>query len=63
MMWFDRQNPAVVYGDKRSETVTVTDRSHGREDGTRTLRIEPDVLMDFRDIPYLAGGEVRETLR
>lgn len=52
MMWFDRQHPAVVYGDQRSETVTVTDRSHGREYGTRTLRIEPDVLMDFRDIPY-----------
>lgn len=52
MMWFDRQNPAVVYGDKRSETITVTDRSHGRVDGTRTLRIEPDVLMDFREIPY-----------
>jgi SAM-dependent methyltransferase len=52
MMWFDRQHPAVVYGDKRSETVTVTDRSHGRENGTRTLHIEPDVMMDFRDIPY-----------
>lgn len=52
MMWFDRQNPDVVYGDRRSETITVTDRSHGREDGTRTLQIEPDVLMDFRALPY-----------
>jgi SAM-dependent methyltransferase len=52
MMWFDRHNPAVVYGDRRSETITVTDRSHGREDGTRTLQIKPDVLMDFRAIPY-----------
>lgn len=52
MMWFDRQNPHVVFGDRRSETVTVTDRSHGRTDGTRTLRIEPDVQFDFRALPY-----------
>ncbi len=29
----------------------MTDRSH-RADGTRTLRIEPDALMDFRALPY-----------
>jgi 23S rRNA G2069 N7-methylase RlmK/C1962 C5-methylase RlmI len=52
MMWFDRENQNVVYGDKRRETITVTDRSHGKQDGTRTLEINPDVLMDFRDIPY-----------
>lgn len=56
MMWFDRSNPAVIFGDLRSETVTVTDRSHGRADGTRTLMIEPDVLMDFRDLPYPDGA-------
>lgn len=52
MMWFDRGHPDVVFGDKRRETLTVTDRSHGREDGTRTLCIEPDALMDFRALPY-----------
>ena len=52
MMWFDRNHPDVVYGDKRSETLTVTDRSHGRENGTRTLHIEPNIMMDFRAIPY-----------
>jgi 23S rRNA G2069 N7-methylase RlmK/C1962 C5-methylase RlmI len=52
MMWFDRGNPDVVFGDKRSETLTVTDRSHGKSDGTRTLHVTPDVLMDFRAIPY-----------
>lgn len=52
MMWFDRQHPDVVFGDQRSETITVTDRSNGREDGTRTLRIEPDTLLDFRALPY-----------
>lgn len=52
MMWFDRAHPDAIFGDCRRETLTVTDRSHGRQDGTRTLRIEPDVLMDFRNIPY-----------
>jgi len=52
MMWFDREHPNVIFGDQRSETLTVTDRSHGKQDGTRTLRIEPDVLMDFRNIPW-----------
>ena len=56
MMWFDRQNPAVIFGDQRSETVTVTDRSHGQENGTRTLLIDPDILMDFRNIPYPDGS-------
>lgn len=52
MMWFDRTHPDVVFGDIRREVITVTDRSHGRTDGTRTLRIEPDTLMDFRALPY-----------
>ena len=51
MMWFDKEDPRTVFGDRRRETITVTDRSH-REDGTRTLRIEPDVLLDFRYLPY-----------
>lgn len=51
-MWFDRRHPDVVFGDQRSETITVTDRSHGNASGTRTLCIEPDVLMDFRALPY-----------
>lgn len=54
MMWFDRQHPEVIFGDRRRETLTVTDRSH-REDGQRILRIEPDVLLDFRDLPYPDG--------
>lgn len=55
MMWFNRQHPDVVFGDQRREVITVTDRSHGRADGTRTLRIEPDVLLDFRALPYPDG--------
>jgi len=52
MMWFNRGHEAVCFGDKRHETLTLIDRSHGKQDGTRTLCIEPDALMDFRDIPY-----------
>lgn len=50
-MWFDKADPRAVFGDIRSETLTVADRSH-RHDGTRTLRIEPDALMDFRALPF-----------
>lgn len=52
MMWLDRRNPEVVFGDIRAETLTVTDRSHGRADGTRQLVIEPDVRLDFRRLPF-----------
>ena len=52
MMWFDRGHEGVIFGYRRRETLVVTDRSHGRVDGTRTLRIDPDVLLDFRALPY-----------
>lgn len=52
MMWLDKHDPRAVFGDQRREVVTVTDRSHDREHGTRTLRIEPDALMDFRALPF-----------
>lgn len=51
MMWFDKADPHVVFGDQRSETVEVKDTSH-RPDGTRTIRIEPDTVMDFRSLPF-----------
>lgn len=52
MMWFDHACPGVVFGDNRRETLVVTDRSHGNFNGTRTLCIEPDVLLDFCALPY-----------
>ena len=54
MMWFDKADPRAVFGDRRSETITVTDRTH-REDGTRVLQIEPDTMMDFRALPFADG--------
>lgn len=55
-MWFDRGHPDVIFCDQRSESITVTDRSHGRENGQRTLRIAPDVLVDFRDLPFASDS-------
>lgn len=55
MMWFDRGHPDALFCDQRSETLTVTDRSHGRADGTRTLHINPDVVLDFRQLPFPDG--------
>lgn len=55
MMWFDKLNPDVVFGDCRSETITVSDCSHGNAGGTRTLHIEPDTLLDFTALPYEDG--------
>jgi SAM-dependent methyltransferase len=50
--YFDRRDPRVVFGDIRSERLTVTDRTRGNTDGTRTLVIEPEVRLDFRALPY-----------
>lgn len=47
MMWFDKQNQGVVFGDRRREEHTLCDG--------RTLRIDPDVLLDFTDLPYEDG--------
>lgn len=52
MMWFDKQNPNAVFGDIRKETITVKDTSNGKKDGTRSIVINPDIEMDFRDIPF-----------
>ena len=52
MMWANKQNENVVFGDIRREIITVTDRSHGKKDGTRTVIIDPDTLLDFRSLPF-----------
>lgn len=54
-MWFDKENPDVVFGDIRHETLSVVDRSHGKPDGRRILRVAPDAVIDFRDLPYASG--------
>ena len=51
MMWFNKINPHVIFGDLRNEEITVPDASH-KKDGTRLIKITPDVQFDFRNLPY-----------
>ncbi|MNL07832.1 hypothetical protein D3C87_1285250 [compost metagenome] len=44
MFWFDKENPNVVFQDIREE-------SHILCDG-RPLEVSPDVVADFRNMPY-----------
>ena len=44
MFWFDKNNPAVVFMDNRELEDTLCDG--------RKLVVKPDVLADFRAIPY-----------
>jgi SAM-dependent methyltransferase len=47
MFWFDRKNTDVIYGDNRTEEHVLCDG--------RTLRIEPDVKLDFTELPFENG--------
>lgn len=44
MFWFNRQNPDAIYMDIRRENYILCDN--------RKLEITPDVLADFRDMPF-----------
>ncbi len=44
MCWFDKQNPEAVFMDIRSERHTLCDG--------RTLEVAPDVVADFRNMPF-----------
>lgn len=44
MFWFDKQNPNTIYMDNRILHDTLSDG--------RRLDIEPDVVGDFRDMPF-----------
>lgn len=43
MMWFDKEDQRALFGD-------IRDDEHQRCD-SRILKVEPDVLMDFRSQP------------
>ena len=44
MFWFDKNNPDVIFADKRNEKHILCDG--------RSLEINPDIQMDFTDIPF-----------
>jgi SAM-dependent methyltransferase len=50
MFWFDREDDRATFGDIREEAHTLTDASS--KGGSRELIISPDILMDFRDMPF-----------
>ena len=52
MFWFDRRDDRAVMGDIRRETHRLTDKSSAG--GARELIIDPDMLIDFRDLPFPA---------
>ena len=49
MFWFDKNNPNVLFIDKRSETVQAKDSSS--KGGLRTIEVKPDIVADFTDLP------------
>jgi len=50
--YFDKNDPRVLFTDIRNETITVTDRSNGKADGTRQIQIRPSAQVDFRAMPF-----------
>ena len=47
MFWFDKENPDVVFADIRNESHVLCDK--------RELHIKPDLIMDFRNMPFDDG--------
>lgn len=45
MFWFNKQQPEVLYMDIREEVAELCDG--------RTLEVTPDIVADFRDMPFL----------
>lgn len=44
MFWFNREDSRAVFGDQRREEHTLGDG--------RSLRVAPDMVMDFRSLPF-----------
>lgn len=47
MFWYDKEELHTTYMDIRDEVLTYTDR-----DVVREVKINPDLVADFRDIPF-----------
>lgn len=44
MMWFNKKNPHAIYMDIRKDEFVACDG--------RKIKIEPDIIADFRNIPF-----------
>lgn len=49
MMWFDKNNPNAIFCDARSEQFT---KRFGSNNAERTIEVKPDVVSDFRNLPF-----------
>lgn len=45
MFWFDKENPLILFADIRDEEHTLCDG--------RSLKVHPDIVSDFTDMPFL----------
>jgi len=52
MMWFDKTDPRVLYIDNRDAVFVVDKRSTPCTKGRSPRVVKPDVVADFRCIPY-----------
>ena len=49
MFWFDKDDPNVIYLDKRqNKNLTIWEG----KSGIRTIDIMPDIVADFRNLPF-----------
>lgn len=53
MFYVDREDPRVIFGDIREIDTRLKDASS--PGGYRELHIHPDMLMDFRELPFEDG--------
>lgn len=44
MFWFDKENPLILFADIRDEEHTLCDG--------RSLKVHPDIVSDFTDMPF-----------
>ena len=54
MFWFDREHPEAMFCDIRDEEHWLTDASS--PGGKRHLRISPDMVADFTNLPFAADS-------
>jgi len=47
MFWFNKNNPDAIFTDIRYDTYTMKDNGKIRQ-----LEVKPDVVADFRDLPF-----------
>ncbi|MDP3980664.1 MAG: class I SAM-dependent methyltransferase [Chlamydiota bacterium] len=51
MFWFDKQDPRVLFVDKRRETWLIDKGTRGTT-GRAPIVVDPDILADFTELPF-----------